>query len=82
MARIAKVRQETRADYYGIKASALSRDAEKKLTALRMKIAKLSEPWAEVDTMIESATEAALRAVDELIKQYKDSAEYLNEPMN
>lgn len=78
---MARQPQDTRAAYYGIKASALAREAEAKLSKIRDKLTKLQEPWAEVDPMIESATEHALQAVDALLKQYKDSAEYLNEPM-
>lgn len=75
-------RQDTRAAYYGIKASALAREAKVKLTKLRVKIAKMQEPWMEADSMIEASTEKVLQAVDELIKQYQDSAEYMNEPMD
>lgn len=79
---MARQKRFTRAAYYGIKASALARDAEVKLTKLRAKIEKLQEPWAEVDPMIEAATDNTLKALDDLLKQYKDSAEYLNEPMD
>lgn len=72
----------TRGDYYGIKATPLSKDAQAKLMKIRVKIAKLQEPWAEADAMIEAATERALQALDDLIQQYKDSAEYMNEPMD
>ena len=77
-----KQRQDTRAAYYGIKASALARTAEAKLTKLRIKIAKMQEPWLEADSMIEASTDKVLQALDELIKQYKDSAEYMNETMD
>lgn len=72
--------KNTRASEYGIKPNALARDAIAKLERMRAKIVKLQEPWAEADPMIETATDQATTAVDALIKQYKDSAEYLNEP--
>ena len=74
--------KNTRATQYGIKANALARDAVAKLERMRAKLIKLQEPWAEADPMIETATDQATAAVDDLIKQYKDSAEYLNEPMD
>ncbi len=74
--------KETRAGYYGIKATPLARDARSKIAKIREKINKLQEPWAEADPMIESATNAALSALDDLAKQYQESAEYLNEPMD
>ena len=73
--------KETRGTYYGIKAAPLARDAKEKIAKIRAKIDKLQEPWAEADPMIESATNAALSALDDLAKQYQDSAEYLSEPM-
>lgn len=74
-------RKETRGSYYGINGNALARDAESKLTKIRIKISKLQDPWVEADPVIETATNNVLQALDNLIKQYKDSAEYLREPM-
>ena len=72
-------KQNTRAAQYGIKANALARDAIAKLERMREKVRKLQEPWGEADPMIETATDATASAIDDLIKQYKDSAEYMNE---
>lgn len=74
-------RKETRGSYYGINATSLLHDAELKLAKIRIKISKLQEPWVEADPVIEIATNNALQALDDLIKQYKDSADYLREPM-
>ena len=75
-------RQATRAHHYGINANALARDAATKLPKLRAKIAALGEAWGDADPLIERATETALQAVDDLLKQVKESAEYMNEPMD
>lgn len=76
-----RVKQATRGDYYGIKATALSRDANLKLAKIRAKIELLQGPWADSDPMIEQAVARTLAAIDELGKQFSDSAEYMNEPM-
>lgn len=76
---MSRTKINSRATYYGIKATALARDTKKKLSSIRAKIDKLQEPWAEADPMIETATRNALQALDELVKQYEESAEYLNE---
>lgn len=73
--------QETRASYYGIKPRPLAKAAELKIKSMRAKLLKMQEPWAEADAMIESATDRAVEALDELLNQYKASVEYLNEPM-
>jgi hypothetical protein len=74
--------QTTRGYYYGIKASVLARDAKIKIAKIRVKISRLQEPWAESDPMIEEAVARAVAALDELTKQFTDSAAYMNEPMN
>lgn len=75
--------KQKRGDYYGItNAKALSRTTKAKLLGVRARIEKMAEPWAEADPMIESATQTALDAIDNLIKQYQDSAEYMNETMD
>lgn len=73
--------KETRATFYGIKTSALARQAKAKIANIRAKIDKLQEPWVEADPMIETATNNALKALDDLVRQYEDSVEYLNEPI-
>lgn len=72
----------TRAAQHGIKPNALARDAIAKLGRMRAKIVKLQEPWGESDPMIETATDGAVAGIDALIKQYKESAEYLNETID
>lgn len=73
--------QETRASYYGIKPRPLAKAAELKIKSMRAKLLKMQEPWADADAMIESATDRAIDALNELLEQYKASADYLNEPM-
>lgn len=75
-------KQNTRASQHGIKATALARDTVAKLERMRAKIVKLQEPWEEADPMVETATDRTVEAIDDLIKQYKESAEYLNEPID
>lgn len=65
-----------------VNATALNRATQAKLATMRGKIVKMAEPWAVVDPMIESATDRALAAIDELTVQYHDSTLYLNEPMD
>lgn len=79
---MARQKQETRATYYSVNATALNRATQAKLATMRGKIVKMAEPWAEADPMIESATDRALVAIDELMAQYRDSTLYLNEPMD
>jgi hypothetical protein len=74
--------QATRGEYYGIKASVLARDAKIKLAKMRVKIERLQEPWADADPMIEQAVARAVEALDALVKQFADSAEYMNEAMD
>jgi len=72
----------TRGDYYGIKASVLAREAKIKVAKMRVKIERLQEPWADADPMIEQAVAHAVEALDALVKQFVDSAEYMNEAMD
>lgn len=72
----------TRGDYYGIKANLLVRDAKIKIAKMRAKIERLQEPWNEADQMIEAAVAQVTEALDALVKQFDDSAEYMNEAMD
>lgn len=82
MSRTRKNMQDTRAAYYGINATALAKDAKTKLGKIRIKVAKLQEPWSEADPIIEKAVEQTLSAIDDLIRVFGESAEYLNEKMD
>lgn len=82
MVRRKREAKATRGDYYGIKASALARDAKIKIAKMRVKIERLQEPWVEADQMIEAAVAQAVQALDALAKQFDDSAEYMNETMD
>ena len=77
-----KETSSTRGDYYGIKAKALARDAKLKLAKIRAKVELLQEPWVEADPMIEQAVARAVTALNDLMKQFADSAEYMNESMD
>lgn len=82
MTKLRTTKKETRAVYYSINATALARDARVKLGKMRIKIERLQEPWLEVDSMIEQSVAKALAAMDDLIKQFGESAEYMNEPID
>lgn len=77
-----KARQATRGEFYGIKANALAHAANVKLAKMRIKLEKLQEPWLDADPMIEQALARALDGLDDLAKQFNDSAEYMNEAMD
>lgn len=72
----------TRGDYYGINATVLARDARIKIGKMRVKIERLQEPWADADPMVETAVGQVVEALDALLKQIDDSAEYMNEAMD
>lgn len=82
VARGRKIKQSTRGEYYGINAGPLARDAKIKLTKMRVKLEKLSQPWLDADPMIEQAMTRTLEAFDALAKQFAESAEYMNEAMD
>jgi hypothetical protein len=81
MARPKREQIETRAKYYGINATALAKVAKTKLGKIRVQIEKLQEPWLETDPMIEEAVTKTLGAIDDLVKQFEESAAYMNEPI-